>query len=220
MASQLKAIIYSRVSTDAQERDGTSLDSQETACVEYARVNGWHVVDCARDTASGYSLERPGMERVRQSLRHGTADVVVAYAVDRLSRNQNQIGVLFDDVEQAGARLEFVTENFEDSAIGRFILTARAFVAEVEREKIAERTMRGKAERAKSGRIPQGTGKGCYGYVYDPETGRRQIVPGQAEIVERIFRDFCNGTSCNGLANDLNLDVPDILNHGLPILCQ
>ena len=206
MARQLKAIIYSRVSTDAQERDGTSLDSQETACVEYARVNGWHVVDCARDTASGYSLERPGMERVRQSLRHGTADVVVAYAVDRLSRNQNQIGVLFDDVEQAGARLEFVTENFEDSAIGRFILTARAFVAEVEREKITERTMRGKAERAKSGRIPQGTGKGCYGYVYDRETGHRRINSAQALVVKRLFSDFLTGTPIVRIANQLNQD--------------
>jgi DNA invertase Pin-like site-specific DNA recombinase len=49
-------------------------------------------------------------------------------------------------VERGGARLEFVTETFEDTAIGRFILAARAFTAEVEREKIAERTMRGKAE--------------------------------------------------------------------------
>ena len=206
MASQLKAIIYSRVSTDAQERDGTSLESQEAACVEHARVNGWYVVDCVRDTASGYSLERPGMESVRQSMRQGAADIVVAYAVDRLSRNQNQIGVLFDDVEQAGARLEFVTENFEDSAIGRFILTARAFVAEVEREKIAERTMRGKAERAKSGRIPQGTGKGCYGYVYDRETGRRRINSDQALVVKRLFTDFLAGTPIVRIANQLNQD--------------
>ena len=204
MASQLKAIIYSRVSTDAQERDGTSLDSQENACVEHAHANGWHVLDRVRDTASGYSLERPGMERVRQLLRQGTADVVVAYAVDRLSRNQNQIGVLFDDVEQAGARLEFVTENFEDSAIGRFILTARAFVAEVEREKIAERTMRGKAERAKSGRIPQGTGKGCYGYVYEPETGKRRVDAFQATVVRRLFQRYTETRSFSSVSAELN----------------
>ena len=35
--------------------------------------------------------------------------------VDRLSRNQNHIGVLFDEVEQAGAQLQFVTERFEDT---------------------------------------------------------------------------------------------------------
>ena len=34
--SSIKAVVYSRVSTDAQERDGTSLDTQERACLEYA----------------------------------------------------------------------------------------------------------------------------------------------------------------------------------------
>src|ERR671937_388037 len=132
----MRAIVYSRVSTDAQERDG--------------------------------------MDELRRLLREGAADVVVAYAVDRLSRNQNHIGVLFDEVQRAGARLEFVTEKFEDTAVGRFILAARAFIAEVEREKIVERTTRGRVERARSGRLPGGTGRGCYGYVYNPTTGRRE----------------------------------------------
>ena len=160
MAGQLRTIVYSRVSTDAQERDGTSLDTQERASQEYVEANGWTLVESIRDSVSGSSLDRPGIERLRFLLRQGSVDMIVAYAVDRLSRNQNHIGVLFDEVEQAGAKLQFVTEKFEDTAIGRFILAARAFIGEVEREKIAERTMRGKAERAKNGKIAQGTGKG------------------------------------------------------------
>ena len=202
----MRALIYCRVSTDAQERDGTSLDTQERAAVKVARESGYSVTEVVRDTASGFTLERPGIEHVRRRLRAGAVDVVLAYAVDRLSRNQNHIGVLFDEVEQAGARLEFVTEDFEDTAIGRFILAARAFTAEVEREKIAERTMRGKAERARTGKLPQGTGKGMYGYLYDPETGTRQIVEAQAEVVRRIFEAFVAGRACNGIANDLNCE--------------
>ena len=193
MANQLRAIVYSRVSTDAQERDGTSLDTQEDAGLEYVKANGWRVTESIRDTASGYSLDRPGIERARQLLRQGAVDVVVAYAVDRLSRNQNRIGVLFDEIERANARLEFVTEKFEDSATGRFILAARAFIGEVEREKIAERTMRGKVERARNGKIAQGTGKEMYGYRYIQETGQREIDEGQAVIVNQIFQRFCNG---------------------------
>ena len=161
MAGQIRAVVYSRVSTDAQERDGTSLDTQERACEEYVSANGWVLVESIRDTASGSSLDRPGIEKLRLLLREGTVGVVVAYDVDRLSRNQNQIGVLFDEAEQAGTQLQFVMEKFEDTATGRFILAARAFIGEVEREKISERTMRGKAERARTGKIPQGTGKGC-----------------------------------------------------------
>ncbi|MSQ26428.1 MAG: recombinase family protein [Dehalococcoidia bacterium] len=204
MNNVTRAIIYSRVSTDAQERDGTSLETQERACVEFVQASGWRVIECIRDSASGYSLDRPGIERLRQLLRQGVADVVIAYAVDRVSRNQNHIGVLFDEVQQAEARLEFVTEKFEDTAVGRFILAARAFVAEVEREKIVERTMRGKAERARSGRIPQGTGKGIYGYTYDRETGRRSLSPTQAPVVQRIFSEFLGGKTVMAIANGLN----------------
>ncbi len=139
-------------------------------------------------------------------VRRREIDVVLAYAVDRLSRNQNHMGVLFDEISSCGIRLEFATESFEDSAVGRFILAARAFVAEIEREKISERTMRGKLERAKSGRLPQGTGRGMYGYRYNPSTGRREVVPSQAVVVHRVFGEFASGASIVGLANALNDD--------------
>ena len=45
MERRLKAIVYSRVSTDAQERDGTSLDTQERASHEYVDSNEWIVVE-------------------------------------------------------------------------------------------------------------------------------------------------------------------------------
>lgn len=92
-----RAVIYSRVSTDAQEREGTSLETQERACQALVNERGWAVVRCIRDAASGSSLERPGIEELRDLLRRGDVDVIVSYAVDRLSRNQNHIGILFDD---------------------------------------------------------------------------------------------------------------------------
>src|SRR4029450_2001048 len=121
-------VVYSRVSTDVQERDGTSLDTQERAGVEVAQRNNWHAVGGIRDAAGGVG--------------RGAAAVIVASAVDRLSRNQNHIGILFDEVQQAGARLELVTEQFEDTAIGRFILAARAFIGEGRREEDLERATR------------------------------------------------------------------------------
>lgn len=159
-----------------------------------------------RDTASGYTLDRPGMNQVRQLLRQGAVDVLLAHAVDRLSRNQNHIGVLFDEVQQAGVRLECVTEKFEDTPEGRFILAARAFIAEVERAKIIERTTRGKTVRARAGKLPQATGKGLYGYRYDPKTGRRTADPFETAVVRRVFTEFVGGASLVGIANHLNAE--------------
>jgi site-specific DNA recombinase len=208
-------VICVRVSTEGQERDGTSLDSQQRACHEFAIASGWQVVECVRDTASGYTLDRAGIERQRSLIRQGAADVVVAHAVDRLSRNQNHIGVLFDEFQGNGVKLEFVTERFEDTAVGRFILAARAFIAEVEREKIVERTTRGKTERARSGRIPQATGRGIYGYHYDPVSGRRLLHPEQAPVVRRIFAEVLAGTPIINFANRLNGEGVRALQGGL-----
>ena len=202
----MRAIVYLRVSTDMQEREGTSLDTQERECLEYAESVGWTVVRIIRDVASGASLDRPGIEEVRRALRDGSYDVLLAHAVDRLSRNQNHVGVLLDEAEEASVRLDFVTEEFEQTLVGQFILAARAFVAATEREKIVERTVRGKKERARSGRLPQATGRGCYGYTYIPETGRRDLNPVQAPIVARIFEEFVRGKGVNRITDELNAD--------------
>ena len=60
---------------------------------------------------------------------------MIAYAVDRLSRNQAHLYILAEELETSGIAVQFVTESFEDSAVGKFIRSAKAFAAEVEREK-------------------------------------------------------------------------------------
>ena len=79
-----RCVLYSRVSTDAQERVGTSLETQERACLEHAEAMGWRVVEVIRDTASGYTLDRPGMERIRSQVRDGQVDVVAGDATSAL----------------------------------------------------------------------------------------------------------------------------------------
>lgn len=200
-----RAVIYSRVSTDAQEQDGTSLETQERAGIDHARSLGYDVAYRVRDSASGTTLDRPGLHQVRGLIRSGEVAVVVAYALDRLAREQHHIGVLYYEAEESGTRFELVTERFEDNATGKFIMSTKAFVAEIEREKIAERTTRGKAERARTGRMPQGTGRGMYGYFMPPGTGRRIVNDEQAEVVRSVFESFLAGASTMSIANDLNV---------------
>ncbi len=202
----MRAIIYLRVSTEMQEREGTSLESQERECLEYAESAGWTAVRIIPDVASGASLDRPGLDEVRRALQDGACDVLLAHSVDRLAREPMHLGVLFYEAEQAGAKIDCASEEIEDSPIGRFVLSARALAAAIEREKIVERTVRGKKERARSGRLPQATGKGCYGYTYVPGTGRRVINPEQAPIVVRIFEEFVGGKGCSRIARELNAD--------------
>ena len=64
--------------------------------------------------------------------------------------------------------------------------------------------MRGKAERAKAGKIPQGIGIGCYGYTYDRETGTRTVASPQATVIREIFSDFLSGVPIVSITNHLN----------------
>src|SRR5207248_6404652 len=103
-------------------------------------------------------------ERLDAARRH-EFDVVVVTEFSRLSRRQIEQAVIIDLLDHAGVKIESLTENFDDSAIGNFMKSVYAFLAEVEREKIVERTTRGRIDRIESGNLPGG-GPRRYGYTF------------------------------------------------------
>src|SRR5215204_4666156 len=141
--------IYCRVSSAGQE-DNTSLATQEAACRRWAQERSLTVASVAREVWSGGDRHRPELDAMLDRLI--TGDVVLAYALDRLSRSQVDTAILVDRIESTGASLALVTEDFEQSATGTFLRGAKAFAAELEREKIAERTGRGRRQRVASGK--------------------------------------------------------------------
>src|SRR5262245_7592087 len=97
----LRAAIYCRVSTTDQEREGTSLETQEAACRQYAQSHGYAVSEAHvyREAYSGGEFhDRPRLGDLRAALRDRQLDVVIGYAVDRLSRDQVHIWLLLDEV--------------------------------------------------------------------------------------------------------------------------
>src|SRR6266511_3278084 len=197
-----RAAIYTRVSSVEQEEEGTSLDTQEAACRRFAAERGCLVEDgyVYREVFSGTVLrERPRLSVLREAVRPRGITAVICYALDRLSRNQAHIYILAEEFEEAGATLQFVTESFEDSAVGRFIRSAKAFAAEVEHEKIKERTVRGRVARAQSGKLIPGW-KALYGYRWaDEAKGRYVPAEPEATVVRRIFAASAQGKDLSQL---------------------
>jgi site-specific DNA recombinase len=148
------AAIYTRVSTAGQEEDGTSLATQEQRCREYAAQHGYAVVGVYRDVHTGAELhERRQLTELRGLVRRREIQAVIAYDLDRLSREQAHVYILDDEATRHGAELRFVTEEFDKTPIGKLIRSARGFAAEVEREKFRERSLRGKRANAEMGRL-------------------------------------------------------------------
>lgn len=168
----MRAAIYCRVSTEDQEREGTSLDSQLEACLAKAKGLGYEVPSefTISETYSGLSLDRPKLNQLTEWVRNKEVDAVIAYTLDRLSRDPVHFIILQEELERAGVALIMVTEDVDSSDMGKLIAHIRGFAAKLEAEKIRERTMRGKRERIKSGKLPTGRGV-LYGYDYDKKRG-------------------------------------------------
>jgi site-specific DNA recombinase len=202
-----RAIVYVRVSDPKQERDGTSLETQEAACRRYAADHGYAVVVVHSDVHSGADLfERPGLSAVRAAIRARDADVLVCHALDRLSRDQDHRGLIFSEADYAGVAVEFVTEKLEDTPEGRLLLTVRSFQSEVERLKITERTQRGERARAASGKLLPGP-RPLYGYRWrDADKSALDLDPDTSAVVRRIVDELLQGKPLCSVAASLDAD--------------
>lgn len=180
------AACYCRVSTEDQEREGTSLESQQEACLKKAQELGYQIDDgfLIRETCSGLTLDRPRLSQLREWVRNREIQAVIAYCLDRLSRDPVHFIILQEELERAGVALIMVTEDVDSSDMGKLIAHIRGFAAKLEAEKIKERTMRGKRERIKNGKLPTGRGI-LYGYSYDKELGIN-VANDKLDIIKMI----------------------------------
>jgi len=208
----MRAAIYARVSTHDQADSGTSLQTQVEAARALAAGRDYEVIEqyVIRDDASGTVLDRPGLHRVSEGAAAGAFDVLIAYTLDRVYRPKEagdewRVFAVLDQLRQSGVSVEFVDPTIPTSGTFASVINfLRAWQAGEERRAILDRSMRGKRAKAANGSIPQGTGKGIYGYLYDPRTKRREVNDLQAAVVRRMFQMAADRTTAHGITTTLN----------------
>jgi DNA invertase Pin-like site-specific DNA recombinase len=90
----MRVSVYARYSSDQQS--GASIDDQIRLCKERITAEGWHLEQVYRDAAiSGSSAFRPGYQTMLEAVRDGGLDIVLAEALDRLSRDQEDVAGLY-----------------------------------------------------------------------------------------------------------------------------
>ena len=201
--------IYSRVSSDNQQAEGTSIGTQLEACRDYCQGKGYDVAYCFSEACSGLTLERPRLNELRDLVRNEQIDVVVVYCLDRLSRDPTHGVILMQELEKHHVTLEAVTEDVDNSELGKLISYIRGFASKLEAEKIRERTMRGKKAKAQQGHMPCGGYARLYGYDYikvsERDGGRRVVNENEARYVRQMFTWLVDdGMSCLAIATKLN----------------
>src|ERR687886_2959364 len=129
-----KAILYARVSTEEQARSGYSLAQQIEALREYAAHEGYEVLKEVTDPGqSGASLERPGMDQVRDLVAAGGVAVVLAQDRDRFARKPAYNYLLQEEFAEHGCELKALNDYGDDSPEGILMRGIQDQFAEYER---------------------------------------------------------------------------------------
>jgi site-specific DNA recombinase len=202
--------IYARVSTDPQE-DNTSLDEQEATSRAHCKEHSLTVGMVHREVWSGYQYrEREKLNSMRDRYRDGKIQGVVIRTLDRLSRSQVHNAILMEEMEHHSVTLHCVKEAIGDTPMGKFTRMILSFVAEMEREKIMDRTMTGRINTAKQGTFKEGP-KPLYGYTWhDPQTKDYRIIDEKPAAVCRwIHEEFDKGKGPRALLKELQVSHPE-----------
>ncbi len=202
----MRTVIYARYSSDNQ-RDA-SIEDQVRQCRQYIDRQGWTYLHAFTDRAiSGARLLRAGYQKLLEDARAGSYDVVVAEALDRLSRDQEHVAALFKQLSFAGVRIVTLAEG----EINELHVGLKGTMNALFLKDLAQKTRRGLEGRVRQGRSAGGK---AYGYdvvkEYDaegnPVPGGRRINQAEAVVVRRIFEAFAAGHSPRAIARQLNND--------------
>lgn len=193
-----RAAIYARFSTDLQSE--RSVDDQIELCREFAIRQGFVVARSYFDKArSGASIfGRDGLLSLMDDAREGKFDIVIVEALDRLSRDQEDLAGLHKRLTFAGVQIIAVHDGAADAIqVGIRGLVSTLFLADLKH----------KIRRGMTGVIREGRHAGGRAYGYRSTLGQAgvlQIFEPEAEIVRRIYAEVIEGALPREIATGLN----------------
>jgi DNA invertase Pin-like site-specific DNA recombinase len=186
------AAVYARFSTELQNEKST--EDQIALCRAYAARHQLNVVATFEDRArSGASVfGRDGLMQLMDAARQQRFTVVIVEALDRLSRDMEDLAGIHKRLSFQGIEIQAVHDGTADSVL----IGIRSLVGQMQREDGAKKVRRGMAGVIRDGRHAGGR---AYGYRAVPgKPGELEIVEDEAAIVRRIFTAYVAGRTPRG----------------------
>ena len=202
----MRAVIYARYSSDNQRE--ASIEDQSRRCRALIERESWIEIDGFADYAvSGATSQRPGFMALLDAVRAGRVDIVVAEALDRISRDQEHVAGFYKDLTFAGVRIVTLAEG----EISELHIGLKGTMNALYLKDLAQKTHRGLEGRIKAGKNAGGL---SFGYRVVREvtangavsTGDRGIDEAEAATVRRVFTLYVEGMSPRSIARTLQLE--------------
>lgn len=192
-----RAVIYARVSSDDHCKGGLNLNGQIELCRSFAAQKGYLVVAELPEDERGISgalNNSPALLQVLEMAHNGEFEVLVVREIDRLARNLAKQLSIEQEFKTYGVSIDFALETYANSPEGNLHKYIKAVIAEYERLKIIERTVRGRQQKIKAGNVIV-HGKPPYGYQLQEKSGKSELIihPAEARIVKLIFQWYARG---------------------------
>jgi site-specific DNA recombinase len=194
-----RAAIYARYSSEHQRE--ASIADQVRLCEERIAREGWTRAGRFQDAGvSGATPLRQGYQALLSAARAGEFDVVVAEALDRLSRDQEDVAALFKRLHFAGIAIVTLAEG----PITPLHVGLKGAMNSIFLQDLADKTRRGLRGRIENCRSGGGNSFGYDVVLGEGHRGERMINEAQAAIVRRIFANYAAGMSPKRIALQLN----------------
>jgi len=127
-------------------------------------------------------------------------DLILVYKLDRLNRKLKDMLNFLEELDHLGISIKSATEPFDTTtSAGKFLIQMLGSSAEFERNRLVERVFPGMVMGVKKGHW-QGARYSPYGYRYNKEIKKLEMVPAEAEIVKEIYSMYLAGSSSSKIA--------------------
>jgi len=204
---KLRVAAYCRVSTDSEEQE-TSYEAQVTHYTEYIQKNPeWVLAGIfADDGISGTNTKkREEFNRMIDECMAGNIDMVITKSISRFARNTLDCLKYIRQLKEKNIPVYFEKENINTmDSKGEVLLTIMASLAQQESQSLSQNVKLGLQYRYQQGEIQVNCAR-FLGYTKD-ENKHLVVVPEEAEVVKRIYREYLEGASMLKIARGLEAD--------------
>ena len=207
---KLRVAAYCRVSTDSEEQ-ATSYEAQVEHYTQFIQKNNeWELAGIfADDGISGTNTKkREEFNRMIAECMKGNIDMIITKSISRFARNTLDCLKYIRQLKDKNIPVFFEKEgiNTMDSK-GEVLLTIMASLAQQESQSLSQNVKLGLQYRYQNGEVQVNHNR-FLGYTKD-ENKNLVIMPQEAKVVKRIYREYLEGASLIQIARSLEKD--DIL---------